>query len=290
MRELWTGGEARTNALLRVTALLFLTHLVDGGALKLPLGHGLELVTRFAAWTALGLALVFGRPVLRHRSTWLVVAGCMTWVTLAYFDEVGNHQYVLTYVAVLMVLACDRDPDTSYAVAATGLRWMLVAIMGFAALQKAVNPEFRDGSFIAFMFAQGLLFEPVLKLCGSCWDAVLHNQQAMAAAAALDPNGAVQVPLAPPLPLMPLVSHGFTWLTLAIELLVAVAFAVVPSQAIRHGLLIAFVATLAVMRPEHVFAATLATIGLWLCPARFAWAQRTYLVLAIGLMAAAFAA
>ena len=153
MRELWSGGEARTNALLRVTALLFLTHLVDGGALKLPLGHGLELLTRFAAWAALGLALVFGRPVLRHRSTWLVVAGCMTWVTLAYFDEVGNHQYVLTYVAVLMALACDRDPEKSYAIAATGLRWMLVAIMGFAALQKAINPEFRDGSFIAFMFA-----------------------------------------------------------------------------------------------------------------------------------------
>jgi hypothetical protein len=130
----------------------------------------------------------------------------------------------------------------------------------------------------------------VLRLCGSCWDAVLHNQQAMAAAAALDPNGAVPVPLAPPLPFIRVVSHGFTWLTLAIEFLVAVAFAVVPSQAIRHGLLIAFVATLAVMRPEHVFAAALATIGLWLCPASLMWAQRAYLALAIGLMAAAFAA
>ena len=49
MRELWAGGEARTNGLLRVTALLFVAHLVDGGALKLPLGHGLELLTRFSA-------------------------------------------------------------------------------------------------------------------------------------------------------------------------------------------------------------------------------------------------
>jgi len=70
----------------------------------------------------------------------------------------------------------------------------------------------------------------------------------------------------------------------------AVAFAAVPSQAIRHGLLIAFIAPLAVMRPEYVFAATLATVGLWLCPPRLVLAQRAYLALAIGLMAGAFAA
>ena len=119
---------------------------------------------------------------------------------------------------------------------------------------------------------------------------MLDNQAAMNAAAALDPNGAAPVPLAAPLPFMAAVNHGFTLLTVGIELLVAVAFAAVPSQAVRHGLLLAFIAVLAVMRPEHVFAATLATIGLWLCPPRLALAQRAYLVLAIGLMAAAFAA
>jgi hypothetical protein len=281
--------DTRVEWLTRLAAFLVLTHVVDGGAVKLPLPGGLDLLTRVAIWILMGAGLVFGRRLLRNPWVWLTVCVCLVSHTVFHYDRVGNHQFVLGYLALLLALACDRDPSNMWAVVAVNMRWWVVVIMLFAASQKLVNPPFADSSFIAHLFATGGLFGPVLQLLPSSWDAILENQRLIAEVNQTDPNTAAAVQLQAPLPWMAFINHGFTWLTIVLEYVLAICFAFVKNPWIRHGVMFSFVATIGLTRPEYVFGAFLAFAGVCLCPPSIKPLHRGYLVLMLVLLGVGFA-
>jgi hypothetical protein len=205
----------------------------------------------------LGPLGVLGIPVAwvaaRRRLRFALPVGVALLVTI-WIDPLArpNHHFVLLYLIVLWGL---NGPDRHAA------RWLYVALMAVATLQKLAVPAFRDGSFIAWLLSTGRLPQLLFEL----WtpEAVEMNRIAVDAATPHIAQGL----LGPP---------GLAWWGRFGAwgiLLVEGALAALGASAHRWfgPLAVLFVVLLPVMRFEFVFACILSALT---ALATAGWPQR----------------
>jgi hypothetical protein len=247
--------EPATVALLLLLAVVSL-HLGDkliGGGMGRAIGLGLALV-----------AIPFRAALY---SPWLWGAATLLLAWCAFGNAAAaNHTYLLTYAALALTLAL-RLPTREEAMdaAATAVRWLLVAVMTFAVVQKGLSADFRDGSYLSYLTLTGGVGQ-------LAWEAGVAPETRRV----LEENVRRDRQFTP-------TSHTFErdrvtllnpfgkWLpwfvaTFAVGILVAealsaIGFAWRPDAAWPHVLLQAFGASLLLIRPETVFIATLTAAG-----------------------------
>jgi hypothetical protein len=215
-------------------------------------------------WLDLGAVGVLGLLAAPLLARWMkgalvAIGGLLLVGAAAYPLAVPNHHFVLGYLAVLLVL---NGPDQRAS------RWLYAALMGMAALQKALSPAYADGSYMAWLTLDGGLVAPIMGWIPG-WEAIAGANQELVRASAHPASLPVRTLVGPAagLPVFGLVA---SWVVIGVEALLA-ALVLARSRAFA-GWAVAFVVLLPLVRPEYIFASTLsAPTGLALPPAR--WRQ-----------------
>ncbi len=277
MTDLWNGTRDETDDEmirndLRAIALVFVAYLLhSSGTVAVP--------------KAIAVFFVLGALVLRPRwlqswRLWLGVA-CLMLVDIVRLPfHIANHHYVLTYVSAALTLSLTTHGRNAVVALQTNARWLLVGIMGFAVVHKLASEPYVDGSYLAYMIANGSLGDTVLGYCSGCTEAIEANRPAIAQLMA-------DSPLAPAVELRsPLLHVGgiglLDWgrigavLVIVAELWIVLLYAFVPKHRMTHISTLVFVCGLAFVRQELVFISTVATLGLFACQGRHGGIRRLF--------------
>jgi len=246
------GPEARTLDVSAMLALvILLLHVDETWWLRLSL-------------TALAISgLLF--PSIRLRwQVWLVAALVVLAGDLVNWQSADNHKFLIGYwcLAFAAALRADRRVETL----ALGARWMMALAFGLAVFWKLSSGDFLDGSFFSYELLIDPRFANVARLFGATPDVLAANAAARASLTAWD-GTLTRVALEMPGGLRPAVLF-LTWWTLAIEIALALAFALAPrlrGAPWRNGLLLLFIATVYAVAPVIGFGSVLTAMGYAQC-------------------------
>jgi hypothetical protein len=236
------------NLALRLTLLLLLLR---------PLGSGWLRVS-FLVLAVLGLAV----PRLLHQpALWLALAALAAWRVIEGWPLADNHAYLLTYWCLAVALA-QRAPDPARVLAWNG-RVLVGLAFAFATSWTLLSPDYLDGRFFRVtLVADERLEHVATRLGGIDRDALLARRAFVASPA----DAPVDVAPEEPARLRRLALFA-TWLTLALEAAVAIAF-LAPSRRLarlRHPLLLVFCASTFAVAPVVGFGWLLLAMGVTQC-------------------------
>lgn len=216
----------------------------------------------------------------RSWTLWGLLAGILAFELARAPFDLPNHHYALTYITLAMALSLSAS-ESEDAHLRTGARWILVAIMGWATLQKATSARFMDGSYMGYILATGGFAQPLTVFCESCRAAIESNIAAVAEFRSVEPDAGAAIVLASPFPRLTAVAQAFGISILAFEAWLALAFAALPDRRPTHWSLLVFAAGLGVLRSEYLFISVVCLLGLLSCGRDLVWERRAYALGAI---------
>ena len=212
---------------------------------------------------------------------WVVVLGSLL-VTIAQRPiDVPNHHYVMTYVAIVFILVSTARDSDRLALLQENARWMLIVLMAFATVQKALQPTFRDGSYLAYELARGGFAGPLVPLMGEPGKKMRANDKLINEFRDKDPREVESVQLQKPIENFRMLAYGFAILIIGIELWLAAGMWLAPHWLLTHLSLIAFIVTLAVLRQEFTFISVVSLMGVMATDVDRQKLRLTYAVLAV---------
>ncbi|HSM36572.1 MAG TPA: hypothetical protein VK837_09275 [Longimicrobiales bacterium] len=237
--------------------------------------------SRAVAWLGLGAVLL---AFVGARATWpgwgLVTLGLAFGIAGRPF-AVANHHFVLTWASLAMVLSLSAPDGERVGLVRHNVRWLLVAIMGFATLHKFISGPFMDGSFLAFGISAGAFAEPLVGYCARCAAAIAQNEAALGAFRATVPEAGASITLVDPIGNLSLVARAFGASIIFVEAAMFAGFLLAPRSRWTHLLVLAFAVVLGVIRQELTFISVVAALGYLSCPSGHLWLRRAYLVAAV---------
>jgi hypothetical protein len=227
-------------------------HLLAPLALYLAAESQLPAGLKLAA-----LALILHAVYAPDRARWAWLAALLVAdIALAPW-KAANHSFVLLYMT-LLAHAASRAGEDRDALLARGARGLFALVMGLATLHKLASPRFVSGEYFTFMLMRGAL--------GSVLFDVLPRDPFAASAATLDTWLLNAPPHPAPLRAPALLLHAgraLAWLTILAEAALALIAARASTARVQLATLL-FLPALVLLRPELLFASTLATLVLWM--------------------------
>ncbi|HUF79379.1 MAG TPA: hypothetical protein VMR44_10735 [Thermoanaerobaculia bacterium] len=228
-------------------------------------GGGWYVQAPVAVLGAAGLLL----PPLRRSSWFWLGLGALLFAGFLYeWSIVDNHQYLYVYWCLALGLALrTAEPGAQLAVSA---RWLVALCFLSATIWKALSPDFLDGSF----FHQALLVDSRLQwaaehVAGLPGDVNAANRRALGSLLGYSAEVApIELRSSPTVAAL---ARILAWATLAIEGLIAFAFAGParwPLGRLRAPLLLAFVLSTYALAPVIGFGWILLILGLAQAPDR----------------------
>jgi hypothetical protein len=181
------------------------------------------------------------------RLRWLILSITLGAEIIATTWQAPNHLFVLLYMALIATIHHDAPADTSRAA-----RALFVVIMGMATLQKLISPRYMSGEYFLYMTLRGALARYAA-----------HHRDALAAWLSTYPDAPLPITRSPA-PLM--AARLLAWSAVAAEAaLTALAWRARDAHTQRHLAIAAllFLPALILIRPELLFAATLAALTRW---------------------------
>lgn len=263
-------GVARVTTV--VAAVVYATYLFT----EKRLDENLRAVGVLAAF----LIAVFADRYGSRWPSWAALAAVMIGGIVMRPLEVPNHHYLLTYASVAYALSLTGAPEHRETLLRTNARWLIVALMSIATLQRLLQPAFLDGSYLGFELVHGGFLKPLLPLLGDAARITDINDAVTEAFRARPPWELSEVVLTAPFPGIAQLAHGFAAAILGIEAWVAFVMWRYPERPISHLSLWFFALTLSLLRQEMMFITTLCTVGLMACPPTLPRVRLGYAVLA----------
>lgn len=241
-------------------------------ALSAHLGTGFLATASGVIGTGLAIAatalLVVFSVKLAHRPVFWVMALAVLFVSgFTKWQVLANHTWLLAYASLGLALGQSLPQVTDLQRAQRWLgRGLLVAIMSFAILHRLFSPEYLSGSFFGFSMATGsfgkFLFET--GWFPEALDAFARNREwaTLVADQWLTDGLVPYVTLQEPFPHFQTIATVMAWVVLVYEFWVAFILAWKPSSRLAHASLGAFVLGLVLIRPETIFLAVVASLGM----------------------------
>ncbi|MEM9283420.1 MAG: hypothetical protein AAGA96_16475 [Verrucomicrobiota bacterium] len=234
----------------------------------------------------LGLIALLGSVVFFDRIaarwwTWAVVAFALLVAIIMRPIDVPNHHYMLFYTALGLSVCLGAPPERRMELLQVNFRWIVVALMGIATLQRLVQPTFMSGDYLALETAMGGFAWPILKLFPEQVAIAEANKDLVSQLRSAPPSELASVTLTSPVPALPLVAKGFMVMILAIEAWVCLLMWRFPKHWLTHVSIMAFGATLAVLRQELTFISVLCLLGLLACDPSSRRIRTAYAVIVI---------
>ncbi len=218
----------------------------------------------------LPVAALLYAPLRRAAALWFVISAALAWSIFESWWIVDNHKYLINYwtLCIGLALLATRPEE----VIAWSARLLIGLVFLLSVVQKAITPDYLDGSFFHFLMLQG---EPRFRLSAS-WlagmDSNLLRENYLAVEELLHRYDTAPASI---------VLHGtsraywagqlMTWWTQAIEALVAAAFLWPRNRGLskwRDLILAGFLFTTYVVAQVPLFGWVLAAMGMAQCEAR----------------------
>jgi hypothetical protein len=230
----------------RLTLLALLLRPVGDATLR-------PLVTAAAA---AGLLLP---GLLRAPALWLALAALAGLRVALDWPMADNHAYLLAYWCLAVGLALRSGDPGGWL--GWNAAWLLGLAFAFASAWKLVlSPDYLDGTFFRVFLATDERFAPLVRRVAG-----IAPGDLAALREALQQHAHLPAPAPPPVPArLSLLAGVATWWTVALELVVAIAF-LAPRRsrvaALRDPLLLGFCAVTYAFAPVHGFGWLLLAIG-----------------------------
>jgi hypothetical protein len=221
-----------------------------------------EALQAFVALILLG-AVVFQDRLLAAWQTWACVAVTFGAAIAMRPLDMANHHFLLTYASLALAVSLSGSPEERHACLRTNARWLLVALMGVATLQRLLQPTFMGGGFIGYELATGGFCRPILTAFPHAAEIMAENRGLSEALRRLPPGELGSVTLAPPFPGFELVTMSFVVAILAIEAWICLTLLLFPRKLLPHLSILVFAGTLAVLRQELTFISVVCMLGLF---------------------------
>ena len=204
------------------------------------------------SWAAAGLIIAIGLIIWRYEAT----AYCSLFTLHAWFVidsplAMANHHFVLMFLALSLAIC---PLSRAHQKRRQSIRLMWIILMTLAAVHKILCFDFSNGSFLAYMFLYGGFGADFLHLFPSFYEQTIHNQQLLAAHSYPGDNTVIQFQG----PSMPYWFTVVAWLIIGLELGLAYLAWKAPNSPLFWGVAAGFLISLVLIRPELIFAATLA--------------------------------
>ncbi len=173
----------------------------------------------------------------------------------------ANHHFLLIYItAVVIVLLHNSRLD----VFVTNIKLLVVIVLFFSGIQKALSPQFVSGDFYYYMINTGGFFKPVLYFNYDIVDIIISNKAMIKELGETDPNQLKSVVLNPVIPNLEIISFALAWMTIIMEIIAATLILWKPKHLLTHIVFILLIMSIFFTRYETGFLALLAISGFWL--------------------------
>ena len=218
---------------------------------------------------------------LRHKKKYPII-----WITFfillavdLYFKYfwVANHHFMLTFM-VLSVLIFNYHKRTD--ILLKNIQILLVIVVLTSVVQKLMSTQFINGDFYYYMSNRGVLFRNFINFFPEKLEIIKSNSKNLSKLYASDPNIGEHIVLENIFPNLGLISVVFAWITVVMELVVAIALLFKPRGLWTHLFFAAMILGILCTRFETGFMALLAICGLYLC--RNLYLQFLYVLIVIG--------
>ncbi len=265
----WPADRTSTGAILLL--IFSLIYLISSNINPLQIQLALMLLS-------IVLVLVFMNK-MNQLVLWSVLLGIfITELTLKYFLK-ANHHFLLVYMIMLLIIYNKNRNWENFNV---NIKWIVVIVLMFSAIQKMVSPAFISGDFFYLMMNTGKFFKLILNFTPDIQEIIASNASQIRELEQTNPNTLKSITLQPVLPNLDIISHLFAWLTIALELVIAMVFIWNPKHRISHFLFIILILGIFFTRLESGFLTLLTICGIWLTESRKF--RTLYIILSIGFM------
>lgn len=236
------------------------------------------------------LTLLFAtllEPRLLGRATyWFLIAAALSIKILHEPYNCANHYYLLTYLAASLGLTLGAPTAGRSEILEANTRGLLCAVMGLATLHKLLSAPFRSGAYLYQAMLDGTMLRSFgFKVSQRYDELTAANRELARAFRDADPRAVESVRLLDFDPSLAGAAMVATTLVIGVEMLLLVLFALRPRARVSHWLLLGFLAGVFVSREENVFLATVAVLGVSMCPRSRGGEQLVYLGMILLLLA-----
>lgn len=204
----------------------------------------------------------FFRHKTKHPLVWLCIFALLVFDLYHYYFRVANHHFVLTFI-VLSVIFYLYHKRSDYL--QKNIQVLLVIVILTSAVQKLLSNQFMNGDFYYYLLNRGYMFNVFLNLFPESLEVVRNNTQSILMLNDTDPNMLQSVVLKDIFPNLGAFARAYAWITVAMELLVAVVLFFKPRHTWTHLCFTVMIIGVLCARLETGFMALLAICGVYLC-------------------------
>lgn len=199
----------------------------------------------------------------REFKIWIILFLATLLIDLSYdYFWVANHHFMLIFMVLsVLIFTYYKRKD----VLLKNVQIILVIVVLASGLQKLMSEQFMSGDFYFYMMNRGSLFRKFIDFFPDIIEIIMSNRDNMEALKNIDPNLGHSIVLKDALPKLSLMSQIFAWITVIIEILVAIAILIKPKSFWTHLLFSAMIIGILCTRLETGFMALLAICGIFLC-------------------------
>lgn len=212
------------------------------------------------------------KPIL-----WFALALLYILNPLSDWYQPSNHHFLFFYIFIALGLTFlnTKDRDSIFQ---TNANCLLVAVLFFAALQKALSAEYMDGSFFAYLLSTGSFFKPLYYFSVEAKLICKENISSLLKFIYHDPNTFASIRLKEPFSYHPTLAFIFTYKVLLVETLIPALWVILKERPIKHLMLIAFAIGTFTCVPETGFLSMIMALGFSQCSEKFKKTRTLYLV------------
>ncbi len=169
------------------------------------------------------------------------------------FYVIANHGFVITYIAIALMIACASGEDASKNIARAAV-FLISILMGLALVQKLISPHYMSGYLIGSYLANGYMFKILISLADPNWPQTVHQNLAaqktlMNMAPAVSASVSVTIP-----PMIQAFAIVLTWMALASQVVIEACVLMRNKMGVwAHYAIILFVLIIYSTRNENVF-------------------------------------
>ena len=204
----------------------------------------------------------FLRHKTKHPIIWIVLFVLLILDLSLLYLRVANHHFMLTFMMLSVLLYTYHKRSD---ILLKNIQILLVVVVMASAFQKLMSNQFMSGDFYYYMFNRGSLFGVFLKLFPESFVVAKSNVQSMITLHITNPNIGESIVLKDLFPNVRSISLIFTWTTVVVEFMVAIAILWKPRNTWTHLLFAMMILGIICTRLEMGFMALLAICGIFLC-------------------------
>ncbi|HUH27111.1 hypothetical protein [Gelidibacter sp.] len=223
------------------------------------------------------LSWFFVRHKNKHPIIWITFFVLLAVDLCFKYFWVANHHFMLMFMVLsVLIYSYHKRPD----ILLTNIQILLVIVVLTSVVQKLMSPQFMSGDFYYYMTNRGALFRNFINFFPEKLEIVKSNSKSVFDLHALDPNLEDHIVFKNVLPNLGSISIIFVWVTVVIELVVAIALLFKPKSLWTHLFFAAMILGILCTRFETGFMALLSIGGLYLC--KNLYLQLLYVLIVIG--------